>query len=114
MKAPRVWSRGPWREGRAAKVTPSLVGVLGIPVPSVHASFCVQVMLNGPEVWGLKIGLPGGVAVSWSVTDWTTQAPAPIDVLKAAKAGAVSKRMRVWNSPRDRPGEATQSAPAPP
>ena len=44
-------------------------GAIGVPEPSVQASFCIQEMLNWPAAEGLKIKLLGAVAVSCSVTD---------------------------------------------
>jgi len=48
-----------------------------VPVPSVHASFCIQEMENWPAAEELKMALFGVVAVSWRVTDWMDHWPTP-------------------------------------
>src|SRR5262245_9369454 len=70
-------SPAPRKEGRDEKVMPVVVGVTGVPVPSTQESFCIHEMPNWPAALALKMALLGGVAVSWSVTDWMVQRPAP-------------------------------------
>jgi hypothetical protein len=46
------------KDGRPAKVIPVVVGVVGLPVPSTHESFCIQEMPNWPAALVLKKVLP--------------------------------------------------------
>src|SRR5262245_21265610 len=65
LKVPRASSAGLKNVLKVENVIPVGVGTCGVPVPSVHPSFCIQEMENWPAAEGLKMALFGGVAVSW-------------------------------------------------
>ena len=66
---------------------PSVFGALGVPVPSIHESFCSHLKAIWPAVFTsvppgpapcpLKSALAGGVAVSVSFTEEMDHSPAP-------------------------------------
>src|SRR3712207_402852 len=110
---PSDWSCGPRNDGSVEKLTPLVVGELGVPVPSTQVSFCIQLTAIGPAALGLKIALFGLEAASRSVAESSVHPPGPKAASKAVRAAARSNRIRVWNSPFVCDGSDTASTPAP-
>src|SRR5437870_747902 len=112
--APSDSSAGPRNDGSVLNVTPSVVGVIGPPVPSAQPSFRIQLTATGPAALALNSGLFGLEVVRRNVAASSLHPPIPNSASNPAFAAARSNRISPWNSPLGFPAADTSTAPAPP
>src|ERR1051325_5662578 len=86
-------------EGISLQVTPLVVGVTGMPVPSIHESVAIQPISNVPTP-RLNSGLGGApISVSFNVARNTSQSFVPRVDSRDVTALLMGKRMRLSNAP---------------